>query len=68
MRIETALAKASLTRVERRDPYKVYHRDDARRALQALTAGLRLGRVLPAVGLTAEPVAQRDGARVLQAS
>ncbi len=26
MRIETALAKASLTRVERRDPYKVYHR------------------------------------------
>ena len=26
MRIETALAKASLTRVERRDPHKVYHR------------------------------------------
>jgi endothelin-converting enzyme/putative endopeptidase len=26
MRLETALAKASLTRVERRDPYKVYHR------------------------------------------
>ncbi len=26
LRIETALAKASLTRVERRDPYKVYHR------------------------------------------
>jgi endothelin-converting enzyme/putative endopeptidase len=25
MRIETALAKASLTRVERRDPYKLYH-------------------------------------------
>ncbi|HJQ40861.1 MAG TPA: M13 family metallopeptidase [Thermoanaerobaculia bacterium] len=25
MAIETALAKASLTRVERRDPYKVYH-------------------------------------------
>jgi endothelin-converting enzyme/putative endopeptidase len=25
MRIETALAKASLTRVDRRDPYKVYH-------------------------------------------
>jgi len=25
MQIETALAKASLTRVERRDPYKVYH-------------------------------------------
>jgi putative endopeptidase len=26
LRIETALAKASLTRVERRDPYKIYHR------------------------------------------
>lgn len=26
MRIETALAKASLTRVERRDPYKQYHK------------------------------------------
>jgi endothelin-converting enzyme/putative endopeptidase len=25
MRLETALAKASLTRVERRDPYKIYH-------------------------------------------
>jgi putative endopeptidase len=25
MRIETALAKASLTRVERRDPHKIYH-------------------------------------------
>jgi len=27
LRIETALAKASLTQVERRDPYKVYHRE-----------------------------------------
>jgi putative endopeptidase len=36
LRIETALAKASLTRVDRRDPYKIYHR--LRRAeLQALT-------------------------------
>jgi endothelin-converting enzyme/putative endopeptidase len=26
MRIETALAKATLTRVEQRDPYKIYHR------------------------------------------
>jgi endothelin-converting enzyme/putative endopeptidase len=26
MRIETALAKASLTRVEKRDPYKLYHK------------------------------------------
>ncbi|HVY80353.1 MAG TPA: M13 family metallopeptidase [Steroidobacteraceae bacterium] len=27
MRIETALAKASLSKVERRDPYKIYHRE-----------------------------------------
>jgi len=26
MRIETALAKASLSRVDRRDPHKVYHK------------------------------------------
>ncbi|HEV7502430.1 MAG TPA: M13 family metallopeptidase N-terminal domain-containing protein, partial [Vicinamibacteria bacterium] len=26
LRLETALAKASLTRVDRRDPYKIYHR------------------------------------------
>jgi putative endopeptidase len=28
MRLESALAKASLTRVERRDPYKIYHRTE----------------------------------------
>jgi endothelin-converting enzyme/putative endopeptidase len=27
LRIETALAKATLTRVEQRDPYKIYHRE-----------------------------------------
>lgn len=36
MRIETALAKASLTRVERRDPHKLFHKMD-RAQLQALT-------------------------------
>ena len=36
MRIETALAKASLTRVEQRDPHKLFHKIDARK-LQALT-------------------------------
>jgi putative endopeptidase len=36
MRIETALAKASLTRVERRDPYKLFHKM-TRAELQALT-------------------------------
>ena len=36
MALETALAKASLTRVERRDPYKLFHRMD-RAQLKALT-------------------------------
>ncbi|MET0517277.1 MAG: M13 family metallopeptidase [Burkholderiaceae bacterium] len=36
--IETALAQASLTRVEKRDPYKSFHKFDAR-GLQALTPG-----------------------------
>jgi putative endopeptidase len=36
MRVETALAKASLTRVEKRDPYRVYHRMTPAQ-LQALT-------------------------------
>jgi len=36
MRIETALAKASLTRVQRRDPHNLFHKMD-RKQLQALT-------------------------------
>jgi len=36
MRMELALAKASLTRVEQRDPHKLFHKVDAR-GLQALT-------------------------------
>src|ERR1039457_5545037 len=36
MEIETALAKASLTRVERRDPYKLFHKADFK-GLQAMT-------------------------------
>ena len=36
MSIETALAKASLTRVEQRDPYKLFHKVDFK-GLQALT-------------------------------
>jgi len=50
LRIETALAKASLTRVERRDPYKLYHRM-SRSKLQALTPSLRWDRYLEGVGL-----------------
>jgi putative endopeptidase len=36
MEVETALAKASLTRVERRDPYKLFHKVDLQ-VLQAIT-------------------------------
>src|SRR5262249_19776108 len=50
VRLETALAKASLTRVERRDPYKLYHRM-SRKKLQALTPSLRWDRYLEGVGL-----------------
>ena len=38
MRIETALAGASLTRVERRDPHKVYHRKSLQELEQAAPA------------------------------
>src|SRR4029077_3226484 len=40
MRIETALAKASLTRVEKRDPYKLFHKMN-RADLQGLTPSFR---------------------------
>jgi putative endopeptidase len=50
MRIETALAKASLTRVEQRDPYKLFHKMD-RAQLQALTPALDWTRYLKASGL-----------------
>ena len=49
MRIETALAKASLTRVDRRDPYKIYHRM-RRPELQALTPSFRWDDYLRASG------------------
>ena len=39
MRIETALAKASLTRVEQRDPYKLYHKMTLAQTCRQLTPG-----------------------------
>ena len=42
MRIETALAEASLTRVEQRDPHNLFHKVDAE-GLQALTPGFNWG-------------------------
>jgi len=50
MGIETALAKASLTRVEQRDPYKLFHKMDLAQ-LQALTPALSWTRYLKASGL-----------------
>ena len=49
LRIETALAKASLTAVEKRDPYKVYHRMN-RAEVQALTPGFSWAEYLKAAG------------------
>jgi putative endopeptidase len=50
MRIETALAKASLTRVEQRDPYKLFHKMN-RAQLQALTPAFSWTRYVKAGGL-----------------
>ena len=49
MRIETALAKASLTRVERRDPYKIYHRTEPPK-LKTLVPGFDWDGYFKAVG------------------
>ena len=51
MRMETALAKASLTRVERRDPYKLKNKMDLA-ALSKLGAEFRLADLLRAVAVS----------------
>jgi len=51
MEIETALAKASLTRTQRRDPYKRFHKMDAQ-GLKALTPGFDWDGYLETVGLS----------------
>jgi putative endopeptidase len=51
MEIETALAKASLTRTERRDPYKLFHKMDAK-GLKVLTPGFDWDIYLRTVGLS----------------
>ncbi|MGZ4788832.1 MAG: M13 family metallopeptidase [Terriglobales bacterium] len=50
MRIETALAKPQLTRVERRDPYKLFHKMNAHR-LQELTPHFQWATYISAIGL-----------------
>ena len=49
MEIETALAKASLSRVDKRDPYKLFHKVDAK-GLQALTPGFNWNAYLNEIG------------------
>jgi endothelin-converting enzyme/putative endopeptidase len=50
MEMETALATASLTRVDRRDPYKLFHKMD-RKAVRALTPGFGWDAYLAKLGL-----------------
>ena len=50
MAIETALAKASLTRVEKRDPHNLFHKM-SRKQLEALTPSFRWRDYLKSVGL-----------------
>jgi len=51
MEIETALAKASLTRTQRRDPYQLFHKMDAA-GLKALTPGFDWDVYLKSAGLS----------------
>jgi len=51
MEIETALAKASLTRVDKRDPYKLFHKM-TRKQLEALNPSFGWERYLNDVGLS----------------
>lgn len=55
MRIETALAKPQLTRVERRDPYKLFHKMDAT-ALQSLTPHFDWAVYIKDVGLPPQKI------------
>jgi endothelin-converting enzyme/putative endopeptidase len=53
LQIETALAKASLTQVERRDPYKLFHKVDFK-GLQALTPNFDWSIYIQQIGLPAQ--------------
>ncbi|MES2129457.1 MAG: M13 family metallopeptidase, partial [Pseudomonadota bacterium] len=69
MALETALAKASLTRVDKRDPYKLFHKMDLKH-LQALTPGFDWKTYLAGLGQpklntfnVTEPVLYKELAR-----
>jgi endothelin-converting enzyme/putative endopeptidase len=53
MQIETSLAKASLTRVERRDPYNLFHKVDFK-GLQAMTPDFDWAAYINELGLPAQ--------------
>jgi putative endopeptidase len=53
MQIETTLAKASLTQVERRDPYKLFHKVDFK-GLQAMTPDFNWSIYIKEIGLPAQ--------------
>jgi len=53
MEIETALAKATLTRVEQRDPYKLFHKVDFK-GLQAMTPSFNWATYIKNIGLPAQ--------------
>jgi len=59
MEIETVLAKASLTRVERRDPYKLFHKVDFK-GLQAMTPDFDWSVYINGVGLAPQNVFNVD--------
>jgi putative endopeptidase len=53
--IETALAKATLTQVQKRDPHNTYHKFSAK-GLQSLTPQFKWGDYLDGIGLTKRKV------------
>src|SRR3989442_14048148 len=55
LRIETALARSSMTRVDRRDPYKVYHRLD-RQGLQEKAPHFDWSSYFVAIGHDVQPI------------
>ena len=59
LEIETVLAKASLTRVERRDPYKLFHKVDFK-GLQAMTPDFDWSVYIKGVGLAPQNVFNVD--------
>lgn len=64
--LETVLAKASLTRVEKRDPYKLFHKL-TRAELQKLTPSLRWDTYLEGAGLPGTPVVNVTEPKFFQA-